>query len=112
MPTDRAVPALGRAPAGGKIGVGGKHLGDLAPTGGNRIERAHRVLEDHADLPAADVEHRLLGQRDQIAAVQAHLAADDARRRVGQQAHDRQRRQRLAAARFTHQRHRLARRRR
>ena len=77
---------------------------------GDRIERAHRVLEDHADLLAPDAEHRLLGQRHEIASVEDRTcAADDAGRRIGQQAHDRQRRQRLAAARFADQRHGLAR---
>src|SRR5215218_1222752 len=91
-----------------EIGVRRQDLGDLLLDRGDRVQRAHRVLEDHADLLAPDVEHGLLAHRHDVAAVELDGATDDARRRVGQQAHDRERRQRLAAARFAHQRHRLA----
>ena len=35
--------------------VAAQHLGDLEPDGVHRVERGHRLLEDHRDLPAADL---------------------------------------------------------
>ena len=42
------------------------------------IERGHRLLEDHADVAAADLAHLLLGQLAQVAAVEEDLAGHDA----------------------------------
>ncbi len=39
-----------------------------------RIERGHRILEDHSDAPAADLSDRIVGQQQQIAAVEEHFA--------------------------------------
>ena len=46
----------------------------------HRIERGHRLLEDHGDLPAADAAHLLLGQLQQL------LAAVEADRALGMRA--------------------------
>ena len=54
-----------------------------SPDGVDRIERGHRLLEDHRDLVAADLLHLLLGRVEQVPALEADLAADDAPGRVG-----------------------------
>ena len=77
-------------------------LGDLIPDREHRIERRHWLLEDHAHAGAAHGAHLVLGEREQIAAVEPHVAADDAAGRR-HQAHERQRRHALAAARLADQ---------
>ena len=72
-------------------------LGDLATDRHRRVERGHRVLEDHADVVAADLADLLLADRHEVAAVQSDLAAGD-EPAPRQQAHDRHRGHRLAAA--------------
>ena len=88
-------------PRPGRLGVRAavQHdgLGDLVPDRHRRVERRHRVLEDHADLVAPDVPHLVVGERGDLPAVQQDLAAGDVA--AGrQQLHDRQRGHRLAAA--------------
>ena len=39
------------------------------------LSERHRVLEDHRDVPAADVAHLVLGQREQVVAVEADRPA-------------------------------------
>ena len=74
-----------------------QRLGDLRADGLQRVERRHRLLEHHADAPAAHARTapRSLA-RQQVAPVE-HDAPGDARARR-QQAHDRERGHRLAAA--------------
>ena len=84
-----------------------ERFGDLAADGVDGVERGHRLLQDQADLAAADRAHRPLVERQQVAAVEPNRAADDPSRRVDQ-AQDRQRGQRLAAARLADQGQRLA----
>ena len=83
-------------------------LAQLVADREHRIERGLRVLQHHRDAPAADLAH--LGRRalQDVLAAQQHLALDGARAALGQQAHQRQRRQALAAARFAHQAQHLA----
>jgi hypothetical protein len=83
-------------------------LGDLLAARVERVERGHRLLEDHRDVVAADALHLGLAELEQVAALEADLPADDAARRVGDQAQDRQRRHALATARFAHHPQRLA----
>ena len=83
-----------------------QRLGDLVAHRVQRVERRHRLLEHHADAAAAQLAHRRLVETDQLAPVEADRAAD--LRTLGQQAHQRQRGDRLAAAGFTDQAHRLA----
>src|SRR5690606_16251576 len=67
----------------------------------DRVERGHRVLEDHSDRVAAHRAHLALAEVEQvlraIAAVKQDLALDDLARRAGDQAHDRRGRHALAA---------------
>ena len=81
----------------GHAAVQPQRLGDLRADGGDRIERGHRVLEDHADVDAADAPQGRLVQRHQVDPVEEDLPADDlpARR---QQPLDGHRGHRLAAA--------------
>ena len=76
-----------------------QRLGDLPPDGQHRIERGHRLLEHHADLAAADLAH-LLGATgcSRSRPAKQDLALGDAARRIGNQAQDRQRADRLAGA--------------
>ena len=83
-------------------------LGDLAAHRHHRIQRGHRLLEDHRDRVAADAAHLGLGQGQQVAPVEPDVAGLDPRRRRGQQALDRERGDALAAARFADHRERLA----
>ena len=55
-----------------------EHLDHLAADGEHRVERRHRVLEDHRDLAAADPLDRRRGVAvDERLALPAHVAADD-----------------------------------
>jgi len=74
-------------------------LGHLIADGIGRVERGHRLLEDHGDALAAQPVHLLLGQGGQIARLEGQTpgAAPGAAR---QQVHQGQRRHRLATARF------------
>ena len=71
---------------------------DLIADGKNRIERGHRLLEDHRDLVASDLAHLLVTELEQILAAVDDLAADNFPRRRRDQPHDRQRSDALAAA--------------
>ena len=73
-------------------------LADLPAHREQRIERGHRLLEDHRDVVAADVLHLALGQVEQIGALEADGAVDDAPGRVGDEPQDGQRGDALAAA--------------
>jgi hypothetical protein len=77
-------------------------LGDLQPDPQDWVERRHRVLEDHGDLPAAQGTAPLGIHVQQVVAVVVDPAGHvDACTR--EQTHDRQRGDGLAAARLTHQ---------
>src|SRR4051794_4790774 len=84
-----------------------QRLAQLAPDRQHRIEAGHRLLEDHADVVAADVAHRALGQRQEIAALKPDRAGDLAGR-LGDEAQDRVRGDGLAAAALADDRQRLA----
>src|SRR6185437_511364 len=73
-------------------------LGELVADREDRVERGHRLLEDHADAGAAQPPHRALVERQKILAGEAYAAGGDARRRLGQKPHDRQGGDALAAA--------------
>ena len=49
-------------------------LGDLIADGKHRIERAHRLLKDHADAAAADLAHAGFAERHQIAPLEQDFA--------------------------------------
>ena len=92
---------LGRAPERGRLRealVERQRLGDLAADGQHRVERGHRLLEDHRDLVAADPAHLGPAQPEQVAALEADRAAREAAGRDRDQAQDRERGDALAAA--------------
>src|SRR5262249_1397808 len=64
-----------------------------------RIERRHRFLEDHRQPIAAHVGHLAIGQAEQIGAIKVN-SARHLGRALGQQSHDRQRGDALAAPGF------------
>src|SRR5262249_6103293 len=65
----------------------------------DRIERRHRLLEDHRQPIAAHVAHLAIGQAEQIGAIKANSPRHFGRA-LGQQSHDRQRGDALAAPGF------------
>ncbi len=73
-------------------------LGQLVADREHGVEARHRLLEDHRDLPAADVVHLLLAQREQVGPREVDLARRDLPGRDVDQAHDRERGHALAAA--------------
>ena len=73
---------------------------DLLADGQHRVQRGHRILEDHRDLVAPDRAHPLLVELQQVLAVVADRAARDHRRRRRDQLQHRHRRHALAAARL------------
>ena len=79
-----------------------QRLDDLQPDGQDRVERGHRLLEDHRDVAAADFAHLLVIEIEQVAAVEGDSAPRDAAGQPRQQAHDRERGHRLARAGFAH----------
>jgi len=85
-----------------------RRLADLHADGEHRVQRAHRVLQDHGDLAAPDVLHLVLALREEIVAVEQHLAAEDARRGPGYQPDQGKARHALARARLAHEAERLA----
>ena len=61
-------------------------FGDLVADGEHRVQRSHRLLEDHGNLPAPDPTHAIMGRLDQILPVQQNPAAGNAGRRFRDQA--------------------------
>src|SRR2546423_1648258 len=87
----------------GEPEVPAQHLADLEADGEHWIERAHRLLEDHRQLAAA--QRRQITSLQQIApAVEDAALPTDGRVLLWQQAHDGKRGDRLAAARLAHER--------
>ena len=80
---------------------------DLVADGEDRIERGHRFLKDQRDLRAADALHLALAERAEIASLEDDRAGGDPSGRL-HEPHDRERRQRFAAARFADQAERFA----
>src|ERR1700742_3125142 len=81
-------------------------LGDLIADGVHRCQRRHRILKHRADRVAAEARHRIVGQPDQLVALQPRRAPNV--RVLGKQAHHRHRRGRLARTGFAHDRYDLA----
>ena len=71
-------------------------LRDLVAARVDRVERGHRLLEDHRDRVAADVPHLLVGHREEVAAREPDRALDDPAGPLDEP-HDRERRDALAA---------------
>ena len=66
-------------------------LADLLAGGEERIEKGHRVLEDHRDATAAQLFHLPLGQRRQVQPMEENATGDELARWHGHQPHDRSR---------------------
>ena len=84
-----------------------ERLADLPADGEHRVERGHRVLEDHRDLAAADRAQVLVVEREQVAAAEHRRALGDAAV-PGEDPEQRERGDALAAARLAHDPQRLA----
>ncbi len=82
-----------------QVGLDG--LDQLAADAVERVQRGQRILEDGADLAAADVAHLLVRQMVDALALQQDLAAGHAPGRL-QQADDGRAGERLAGARLAH----------
>ena len=109
MPTRRSN-STARACAASRAGAAMllERLGDLPLDRQHRVQRRHRLLKDHADLAAADLAHLLLGQLQQVAAVEPDFAPGDPSRRVRDQPQHRHRGDRFAGPAFADHRHGLA----
>jgi len=75
-------------------------LGDLLAAGEDGVERGHRLLEDHRDVVAAERPHLILGELEEVAALEQDPAGDVAAV-ARQQPHDAERGDALATARLT-----------
>ena len=84
------------------------HLAHLLGDRVQRIERGHRLLENDGDAPAPHLAHILPGHAQDILAIKQDLSRGVGRRRIRQQAQDRERRDRFSRAGFPDQRDRLA----
>ena len=74
--------AAGLGAADALVGLHG--LDHLRVDAQDRVQRHHRVLEDHRDVAAAKPAHVLIGQPGNIAALEQDLAGHDPARRVDQ----------------------------
>jgi hypothetical protein len=79
--------------------VGKKREPHLVGDGQDRIERRHRVLEDHCDPAAAHAAKVLLGQADELDPLEPDRTRDDAAGRVDE-AEQREARHALARSGF------------
>src|ERR671936_2178153 len=75
-------------------------LRDLLAASEDRVERGHRLLEDHRDVVATDLTHLVLGQLQYVTAGEVDAARDSAAV-ARQETHDAERSHRLSAPRFT-----------
>ena len=75
-------------------------LGDLSADSQYWIQRCHRLLKNHAYASATYTPHFLFRNLSEISAFEQHLTICYFARRIRYQPHHRQRRHRLAAARF------------
>jgi len=95
----RAVARLSRRHAQVRL----QRLSELPPDGQHRVERSHRVLEDHADLRAADLAHLVVVHLQQVAAKEKRRTSGDFRRRRRQQAQHGEHGHAFSTAAFSHQ---------
>ena len=89
-------------------GVRQDRLDDLLADRMDRVERGHRLLEDHRHRGSAQPAPLVGREAQHVAAVEQHRIGRDLAGRARDQAHHRQRGHALAAARFAHQPHGLA----
>src|SRR5712691_3801980 len=67
-----------------KLAMESEGLGNLFTNSEDGIERSHRILEDHRDVVPADLPHLLIGQSQQVLAIEDNLATDNLSRRRSQ----------------------------
>jgi hypothetical protein len=96
---DEQVQGLGLALPVVQLAVGLEDLADLGTDPHQRVQGGHRLLEDHADAQAAQFAVLLLGEGQQVLAIEERLAAHRTYP-LGQQAHDGIGRHGLAGAGF------------
>ncbi len=104
---ERRLGARPRLPAP-QAPVTGQRLGQLRADPQVWVERRHRVLEDHADAPAADLPQVALAAGEQVGPIEAGTAALQAPRRAGDEPEQGQASHALARAGFAHDAERLA----
>ncbi|MNH23550.1 hypothetical protein D3C79_834520 [compost metagenome] len=75
-----------------------EHLHQLIPDRLHRVEGRHRLLEDHGDTVAAHLVHLIRRQRQQLLPLKADRAGHHLTVRLGQQPHDGEGGDALAAA--------------
>ena len=85
-----------------------ERLANLAADGQHGVQAGHRVLEDHRDVLAADRPQLVVGELEQVAALELRRPADDAAR-PRQDPEQRERGDALAAARLADDPERLSR---
>ncbi len=85
-----------------------ERLGDLAPDRQHRVERGHRILEDHGDAVAANLAQLVFAQLEQVLTVKPHFAVHDLAGWLWNQANERHDAHALARAGLAHDRHGLA----
>jgi hypothetical protein len=81
-----------------------QRLHDLEADGEHRVERGHRLLEDHRDVAPAYLAHLVVRQLQEIATLEEDPPADDPPGGLRKQPHDRERRDRFSASRFADER--------
>jgi hypothetical protein len=81
---------LGLSRASRQIGVLAQHFVDLRAAGHHRVERGHRLLENHAHARAAQFAQPPLARAGEVLALQRDHSGLD-RQRFRQQTHDRKR---------------------
>lgn len=96
-------------PTGQRRIVDEQRFGDLVHDAERRVQRRHRVLEDHADLPTAHGAQLVAVQGQQVTPVQQDLAAHRAVRRRRKQAQCGEHGHRLAGSGLSHDAERFAR---
>jgi hypothetical protein len=88
---------------GTEVGVGAQRLDDLPADGVHRVQRGHRLLEDHRHAATAQLAPCLGRQLQHVAALEAQRLGLHLARRLRHQPHQRQRGDALAATGFAHQ---------
>ena len=96
---ERLKRGLARSPASHRT-MRADRLDELPFDRHDRVQRGHRLLEDHRDIAAAHAPHGGFGQRRKFPAGKRNRARHDARHVARQEPHDGERRHRLAGAGF------------
>ena len=92
----------------GYRGMPPQHFSDLIANSKYRVERGHRLLENHRNLVPSERLHCIFGEGQQVGAVEPDLTPHDSAGRRRDQAHDGKGRHALATPGLPHQAERLA----